>query len=195
MTLDPAYRLLTPHDEKAQQRATRLVELGIREEPDPEFDEFARQLAQATGAWAAMVNFLWPHGQYFAGLCPSSIDRNVDWKTDPFRRLACDHGYCIYTVTWRHALVIGNVADYHRFAVNPAVDATGVCAYMGAPLTDRDGMVLGTVCIVDTQPHPEWGLDELAWIKGQAAELSERIRQRAERPVIPEFGPDVPGHP
>lgn len=174
----PAYRLLPPIDEEAPRRALRLRELGIREEPDPEFDEFARQLATETGGYAAMVNFIWPHGQYFAGLYPSASDRGIDPEKDPMRTMACDHGYCMYVAVRRHAMALDEVMDYHIFAGNPVVDEIGVRAYLGAPLIDQAGMLLGTICVVDTKPHA-WGQDGVAFIKTRAAELTERILQRA----------------
>jgi GAF domain-containing protein len=176
MTVHPAYRLLTPIDKDAPRRAARLQELGIREEPDPEFDQFARTLAQELGAPFAMVNIIGPKQQYFAGLYPSSHDRGVDPVTDPFRRMACDHGYCMYVVTRQHAMALDEVMDYHLFAGNPVVDKIGVRAYLGAPLIDRTG-TLGTICVLDTKPH-DWGTGGVAFIKARAAELVERIHQR-----------------
>jgi signal transduction protein with GAF and PtsI domain len=181
MTYDPAYRMLRPVDQEASRRASRLQELGIREEPDDEFDAFARQLAEAAKARYAMVNLIGPERQYFAGLYPSSAARGVDWQTDPLRVMACDHGYCMHVVTRGHALALNEVTDSARFAVNPVVDEIGIRAYLGAPLIDpTTGMILGTICVVDTEPH-QWRVDAVEWIKAQAAELVERILQRADR--------------
>jgi GAF domain-containing protein len=177
--LDPAYRNLPPADEEAPVRAARLRELGIREEPDPEFDEFARHLAETAQSAFAMVNIILPQRQYFAGLYPSSADRGVDWRADPFREMECDHGYCMHVAARRHAMALPDVKDYARYAVNPVVGEIGITAYMGAPLTDPSGMILGTICVVDTKPHPDWDQDAVNWIKGQAAELTQRILQRA----------------
>ncbi|WP_433476964.1 GAF domain-containing protein [Spirillospora sp. CA-142024] len=177
MTLPHAFRLVTPIDEDAPRRAARLRELDLREEPDPEFDEFARELAQSLDAPFAMVNLIGPERQYFAGLYPSSLDRGVDPAADPFRTMACDHGYCMYVVTRGHAMALNEVMDYHLFAGNPVVDEIGIRAYLGAPLIDQAG-TLGTICVVDTEPH-DWGAQGVAFIKARAAELVERIHQRA----------------
>ncbi|HWG65518.1 MAG TPA: GAF domain-containing protein [Streptosporangiaceae bacterium] len=176
MSLDPAYRGLPPTDEYAPRRALRMRELGITEEPDEEFDQFAKELAQDLGAPFAMVNIIGPERQYFAGLYPSSKDRDVDPETDPFRTMACDHGYCMYVVTRGHAMALDRVTDYHLFAGNPVVDEIGVRAYLGAPLIDDTG-TLGTICVVDTEPH-DWGPGGVAFIKGRAAELVQKIHQR-----------------
>lgn len=173
----PTHRLVTPIDKDAHRRAARLQELGIREEPDPEFDEFARNLAQEFDAPFAMVNIIGPERQYFAGLYPSSLDRNVDPATDPFRTMACDHGYCMYVVTRKHAMALDEVMDYHLFAGNPVVAEIGIRAYLGAPLIDHTG-TLGTICVVDTKPH-DWGVQGIASIKARATALVKRIEQRA----------------
>jgi len=47
---------------------------------------------------------------------------------------------------------------------------------MGAPLVDRAGLALGTVCAIDLEPRP-WGRSGLETIKALAAELAERIEQ------------------
>lgn len=177
MSLPASHRLVTPVDKEANHRAARLRELGILEEPDPEFDEFARGLALDLNAPFAMVNIIGPERQYFAGLYPSSLDRGVDPKTDPLRTMACDHGYCMYVVTRKHAMALDEVMDYHLFAGNPVVDAIGVRAYLGAPLIDHTG-TLGTICVVDTKPH-DWGAHGVAFIKARAAALVKQIGQRA----------------
>jgi hypothetical protein len=92
--------------------------------------------------------------------------------------MACDHGYCMHVVVRRHAMALDEVMDFARFAVNPVLDEIGVRAYLGALLIDRTGMALGTICVVDTKPHP-WGQDGVEWIKAHAAELVERILERA----------------
>ncbi|NBE91871.1 GAF domain-containing protein [Nonomuraea sp. KC401] len=188
MSLPSTFRLVTPVDEDAHRRAARLEELGIREEPDPEFDEFARVLAQELDAPFSMVNIIGPERQYFAGLYPSSRDRNVDPETDPFRTMACDHGYCMYVVTRKHAMALDEVMDYHLFANNPVVDEIGIRAYLGAPLIDGTE-TLGTICVVDTKPH-DWGTEGVAFIKARAAELVERIHQRARLPQSPGYHRD-----
>jgi GAF domain-containing protein len=177
MGFRPNHRLVTPIDKEASRRVARLRELGIKEEPDPEFDEFARDLAQKLDAPFAMVNIIGPERQYFAGLYPSSRDRGVASEVDPFRTMACDHGYCMYVVTRQHAMALDEVMDYYLFAGNPVVDEIGIRAYLGAPLIDRTGN-LGTICVLDTKPH-DWGPEGLAFIKAQAAELVERIQRRA----------------
>ncbi|WP_128379411.1 GAF domain-containing protein [Streptomyces cavernae] len=173
----PAGRLLlTPEDTQAPARVRRLRVLGLGERPEPVLDAFADRLAEVSATPYAMVNFLDEEGQFFAGLHTPATDGA---RTAPGRRLARDHGFCPHVVVRGKALVLEDVRDYPRFAGNPIVDGLGVRSYLGAPLIDRTGVVLGTVCALDVEPRP-WGLAGLETIKAMAAELMERIQRREE---------------
>ena len=69
---------MTPQDPEAPQRVARLNELGLGNGPVPEFDDFARELAESTGAPYAMVNLIGEEHQYFAGLHTPGQDNGVD---------------------------------------------------------------------------------------------------------------------
>ncbi|MFH8346648.1 GAF domain-containing protein [Streptomyces sp. NPDC018045] len=190
VSYDPTrHLLLTPEDHEAPARVARLRALGIGDAPLPAFDEFARKLARTTRAPYAMVNFIDEHRQYFAGLyTPGGEQAPVELgpappSAQPGRVMARDHGYCPHVIVRRKALVLEDVCDYPRFAGNPVVDEIGIRSYLGAPLIDRTGMALGTVCVVDLERRP-WGREGLGTIKAMAAELVEQIhrmeRQHAE---------------
>jgi signal transduction protein with GAF and PtsI domain len=183
MNYEPAGHLFTPVDEEAPRRIMRLRELGLGKRPDPEFDEFARTLANSTKAPLSMVNFIDEDRQYFAGLyAPDLVQAGPGASVgdDPARIMARDHGWCPHVVVRRLPLVLDDVCDYPRFAGNPVVDEIGIRSYLGAPLIDRTGTALGTICIVDREPRP-WGRPGLDFIKARAAELMELIHQREQR--------------
>ncbi|CAM5555152.1 GAF domain-containing protein [Streptomyces aurantiogriseus] len=175
----PAGRLLlTPEDKEAPARTRRLRRLGLGERPDPALDAFADRLAELTGAPYAMVNFVGEERQFFAGLhTPDGGRAARGGKPELGRRLARDHGYCPHVVVRRKALVLEDVRDYPRFAGNPVVDEYGIRSYLGAPLLDTTGMVLGTVCVADLAPRP-WGRTGLETIKATAADLAGRLERR-----------------
>jgi GAF domain-containing protein len=172
---------LTPTDSEVGLRMRRLRELNMGDQPDPEFDDFARKLTEVTGAPYAMVNFISENRQYFAGLHTVSTapadGTDATATAQPGRVMDRDHGYCPHVVVRRKALVLDDVCDYPRFAGNPVVDEIGIRSYLGAPLIDRTGIALGTICVVDIEPRP-WGRAGLATIKSLAAELITRIHRR-----------------
>ncbi|MFJ5810483.1 GAF domain-containing protein [Streptomyces sp. NPDC093093] len=169
--------LLTPVDREASARTPRLRELDLGERADPELDAFAQHVAETLQTPYAGVNFMGEERQFFAGLhhAPDAPRRGY-----PARSLPRDHGYCPHVVVRRRALALEDVRDYARFAGNAVVDGSGVRSYLGAPLTDRRGFVLGTVCAVDLVPR-RWGLDGLASLKSLAAELIELVHTREDR--------------
>jgi GAF domain-containing protein len=176
--------LFTPVDEEAPRRLVRLRELGLGERPEPEFDDFARMLATSANAPLAMVNFVSDERQYFAGLyAPAVVPGGpgaVAAADDPARIMGMQQGWCPHVVARRLPLVLDDVCDYPRFAGNPVVDEFGIRSYLGAPLIDRTGTTLGTVCIVDLEPRP-WGRPGLDFIKAKAAEMMDMIHQREQQ--------------
>lgn len=184
--LDP--RLMTaPHDPEIPQRLARLAQLGLGTRPDSEFDKFAARLAAAANAPYAMVNFVGDEEQYFAGLYgPDSAKADAleaassASRATPGRTMAREHGYCPHVVVRRKALVLDDVCAYPRFAVNPVVNSIGVRAYMGAPLIDRTGTALGTICVVNTD-ESNWGRPGLEMIKSMAAEVVDLIHRKEQQ--------------
>ncbi|QKG27018.1 GAF domain-containing protein [Actinomadura verrucosospora] len=183
---EPSGHLLTPVDPDAPERAVRLRELRLGG-PDAEFDAFARDLAEAARHLAgtdlppfAMVNFVTDQ-QYLGGLyAPQAPGADPADAVELGREVPLDHGYCPHVVVRRKALVLDDVCDYPRFAGNPVVDKLGIRTYVGAPLIDRTGTVLGTICVIDREPRP-WGHAGLDLIKERAADLMQVIRRREER--------------
>ncbi|MCG8965613.1 MULTISPECIES: GAF domain-containing protein [Streptomyces] len=174
--------LLTPEDREAPARVRRLRRLGLAERPDPALDAFAAHLAALVEAPYAMVNFLVEGGQFFAGLrVPDAPPvRRGDGTSPEFGRVQPrDHGFCPHVVVRRKALVLEDVRDYPRFAGNAVVDEFGIHSYLGAPLIDSTGTVLGTVSAADVRPRT-WGRAGLETVKSSAADLVRRIERSAE---------------
>ncbi|MFJ5550298.1 GAF domain-containing protein [Streptomyces sp. NPDC093225] len=168
--------LLTPVDREAPARAVRLRELGLGERADAELDAFARKVGETAGTPYAAVNFIDEDRQFFAGLHHRA---GAPAGAYTGRVLARAHGYCPHVVVRRRALVLEDVRDFARFAPNAVADESGVRSYLGAPLTDRQGFVLGTVCAVDLQPR-RWGREGLETIKALATELVALLHARED---------------
>ncbi|MBT2414396.1 GAF domain-containing protein [Streptomyces sp. ISL-12] len=176
----PAGRLLlTPEDREAPARVRRLRQLGLGERWDPALDAFADRLAEMAQAPYAMVNFLVENGQFFAGLHVPPVPPAGDGTVPEFARVQPrDHGFCPHVAARRRALVLEDVRDYPRFAGNPVVDTFGIRSYLGAPLIDSTGTVLGAVSAADVRPRL-WGRAGLETIKATAVDLMGRIERSA----------------
>jgi GAF domain-containing protein len=181
----------------AARRLARLTELDLIH-VDPEWDAFAQRLAESardliesTDTPVAMVNFLTDRTQFFAGLyapapaVPDSVVAAGPGAGGELpRQMPLDYGGCPHVVANGKALVLDDVCAWRGFWGNPVVDKYGVRSYLGAPLRDRTGTILGTVCVIDQEVRP-WGKRGRNLIKDHAATLVERIHDRERHPRLP----------
>jgi GAF domain-containing protein len=180
----PALRLGQPAPSDAAARAARQRELGLAATADSVFDKVARKAAEATGATAAMVNMVGESGQYLVGLYGREpAGGEPAFLGDPGRYASMDQGFCVHVVGRKAALTLDDVFDFSRFRGNPIVDELGVRSYIGVPLTDEDGTVIGTVCAIDPAPRSEaegnsWGNHGLQVLKAARDEVLAEIGSR-----------------
>lgn len=111
-----------------------------------------------------MVNFINDERQMFRGMYvpSSSPEENVTGGegtgivfdlSNVAREAPGDYGFCPHVVAQGSQLALDDVFDYPRFRGNPLVNDMGVRSYLGTPLRDNTGMILGTVCVADMKPR------------------------------------------
>ncbi|MGW0823047.1 GAF domain-containing protein [Streptomyces sp. NPDC002845] len=165
----------------SEQRKLRLQVLGLNNvEAEATFDRVARLAASFTRSPLAMVNFINDERQMFRGMYVPSA--SPDEKPNPdsggivfdlsdiAREAPNDYGFCPHVVAQGSQLALDDVFDYPRFKGNPLVNDMGVRSYLGTPLRDNSGMILGTVCVADTKPR-HWDRE----IREGMQELSETL--------------------
>jgi PAS domain S-box-containing protein len=94
--------------------------------------------------------------------------------------------FCAYTVLGRDVMEVRDATQDGRFAENPLVTGPpGFRFYAGAPLLDAGGRALGTLCVLDSQPHALTAaqLDALGALVRQ---LSAHLELRAQRRALAE---------
>lgn len=88
-------------------------------------------------------------------------DRRSFWKAcigvdaiDPGERQnQVDESFCQYVIGLDDVLMVNDTRVDARTKDNPSIESMGVLAWAGAPVRGTDGVVLGTVCVVDTTPR------------------------------------------
>lgn len=185
---------LTPdhvrHD--GEQRRRRLQLLGLNAaEPEAKFDRVARLAGNLAQAPLAMVNFINEERQMFRGMYrpPSATedggtdgeDSGIVFDLSAFpeiaREVPVDYGFCPHVVAQGSQLALDDVFDYPRFKGNPVVNELGARSYLGTPLRDHTGLILGTLCVVDTRPR-RWGPQHLEGMQGLAETLLSEFQLR-----------------
>ena len=157
------------HDEKRLQALRRYDILDT--DPDPAFDRVAQLAAHLFDTPTALVNFVDADRQWFKSTVGADLSQT---------RL--DVSFCVYTVEKGDVFVVENLAEDERFADNPYVTDHGFRFYAGAPLVTPDDRRLGTVCVLDTEPHSPNAdtLDRLADLAAMVVDELELRRERIE---------------
>jgi GAF domain-containing protein len=75
-------------------------------------------------------------------------------------------------------LVIEDVTKDPRFAGNPLLLEKGIRFYAGAPLRTAAGLILGSLCVIDTKPRT-FSEEESRTLQSMADELMARVEAGA----------------
>jgi len=113
--------------------------------PEQAFDDVVKLVTQLLDAPIAAVNLIARGRQWFK----SEIGLGV-------REMPLDDSICKFALLEASPMVVSNTLDDPRFSSNPLVTgAPGLRFYAGQVLRTRDGVPLGTLCVLDTAPRPE----------------------------------------
>ena len=189
---DPGEGLVLPTDisfpigSNERQRLVALERSGLVDSvPEESFDRLTWLAAQNLDTPIALMGMLTPTRQWFKSRFGLDM-------TDTPRSWA----FCNHTILQKGIFSVEDLASDPRFTDNPAVAADpGFRFYAGAPVTDREGFVVGSLCVIDYKPRV---LDDrqaqvllaLAAIASAEVRLRESDRQlhqalrSAERPAV-----------
>jgi signal transduction histidine kinase len=153
-------------------RLAALEETGLLDSPaDDTFDRFTRLTRRALGVPVSLVSLVDDHRQFFK----SVAGLGEPWATD--RETPLSHSFCQHVVTGNSPLVVSDAPADSLVCDNLAIPDLGVIAYAGMPLRTPEGMPLGSLCAIDTQPR-EWTEDELGMLADLAKAVSSEIGLR-----------------
>ena len=174
---DPVTReLISSHEvADALARPARLAALDrtrlLDSEPEEAFDRATRLATRLLNAPVSLVSLVTPERQFFK----AQTGLGEPWATR--RGTPLSHSFCQYVVATRGALVVNDARNDPLVRDNPAVTELGVRSYLGVPLRETDGEVLGAFCAVDTDPRA-WTHDDLEALEDIAAALGTEVALR-----------------
>ena len=164
-------------DEEA--RLAVLDSYGILDTPpERSFDDVVRLVSQLLAAPIAAVNLIARGRQWFK----SEIGLGT-------REMPLDDSICRYALLEEQQMIVPDTRDDPRFRCNPLVTReSGLRFYAGALLKTRDGVPLGTLCVLDDKPRPQ-GLSEqeqfvLATLAHQIMSQIELRKAMAEQDAL-----------
>jgi GAF domain-containing protein len=157
---------------EAQMRHPLPVLAQLPAEPDQTFDQFAALTKRLIGVPTALVSLVDQSRQVLPGGVglPAPVDRD--------REIPLSHSFCQHVVISGEPLIVTDARSDPRVRDNPAVLELGVIAYAGVPLTSLDGVVVGSLCAIDSQPRT-WSEDDVLSLTQMASACSAELTQRA----------------
>ena len=171
----------TPADDRA--RVAALHSSGALDpRAKPLFDVAAKRAADIFDVPMALVSLIDEHAQDVRGAF-GSLKAAADAagttavgaeQLNVLRELSI----CGHVVANAKTLVVPDIARDLRFARNPMLRDKGLRFYAGSPLRDTDGQVLGTLCLLDSEPRT-LSKREVGLLEAMAQELMDQLRESA----------------
>lgn len=111
--------------------------------PEQHYDDVAELASFICGTPISLVSFVADDRQWF------KAERGLGVRQTPRSQ-----SFCAYTIGTGKTLVVEDASDDPRFRDNPlVVGHPHIRFYAGAPILNDAGLVLGTVCVIDTVPR------------------------------------------
>ena len=152
-------------------RLDALRRTGLGAAADALFDRFAEMVRTVLDVPVALVSLVGSDRQVF----PGAYGLRAPW--DQERQTALSHSFCQHGVVSAEPLVVVDARSDPRVQHNLAIEDLGVVGYAGMPLTDADGLVLGSLCAIDHVPR-HWTERDLTLLNDLAAACSDSLRLR-----------------
>lgn len=153
------------------QRADALERYQILDTPPEDaFDRIGRLAVRMFSVPIALVSF---------------IDRDRQWFKSCFgwdiRQTDRSISFCAHAIlSDDDVMVVPNAMEDERFVDNPLVTGDyGVRFYAGAPLLTPDGIAIGTICILDTEPRDDFGPEDRAALADLAQMVIDELELRS----------------
>ena len=158
-------------DREEEGRLAELKAYGALDTPnEPEFDAIVREAARRLRSPIALISLIDETRSWFkakVGLDATETPRSIS--------------FCTHLLRGPAALVVGDLTADARFADNPLVTEQGARFYAGVPLSTETGRRIGTLCVVDLEPHAEAGAHDTDVLTTLAARTMRAMEARAAR--------------
>jgi diguanylate cyclase (GGDEF)-like protein len=111
---------------------------------DPDLDGVVSHLALVLRVPIAVINLVGPDLQCY----PAEYGVGA-----PTSHVPDGLSFCAHVVAERAPLAVADARNHPVFSDNPLVIAGRVASFLGVPLIDEDGFVLGTLSVFDSRPR------------------------------------------
>lgn len=127
-----------------ESRLAALLDYGVLDtSAEREYEDIAELAAFICGTPVSLISFVDKERQWFKARVGLDIRETPRWQS-----------FCAHTLESAEMLVVPDATIDARFAANPLVTGEqGIRFYAGAPIVEKGGQVLGSVCVIDREPR------------------------------------------
>ncbi len=138
-----------PADDAERLAALRQL-LILDTPPEERFDRIVAFATQEFEVPTGLVSLVDENRQWFKARCGMGVEET-----------GRDVSFCAHAIHSHEILVVNNALEDARFHDNPLVTAPGgIRFYAGAPLVMPSGHVIGTLCVLGSQPRSFDAMDQ-----------------------------------
>jgi serine phosphatase RsbU (regulator of sigma subunit) len=148
-------------------RATGLLDTG----PERAFDDLAGLAAGITGCERAFVTLVDENRSFWKSCV------GVDLRQTGARQNSVRESFCTYLVGLGDRFVVDDAAEDPRTRDHRSVAPMKIGGWAGYPILGPGDEILGSICVIDENPHP-WQPGELAALATLSRAVSNEINLR-----------------
>ncbi len=135
------------------------------------FDKVSRLATRLLDVPVALLSLVDDNRQFFK----SAV--GLGGEVGEARETPLTHSFCQHVVTSGVPLIIEDTSAHPAVCDNPAIKDYGVASYVGFPIRDTDGFVLGSFCVIDGKVR-SWSDSDLALLEDLAGLVMTEIALR-----------------
>lgn len=142
------------------------------------YDRFTRLVHDVLHTPVSLISLVAEDEQFFK----SQIGLEEPWKSQGKTPLS--YSICQHVIATNQPLIVENAPENDLVKDNLAVTELNVIAYLGVPLTLKDGTPLGSFCALDDHAKT-WDADDLAIMQELGEIITTEFNLRAEVYIDP----------
>lgn len=152
-------------------RLDAVAATGLSTAPDATMDRLADLVARLLGAEVGLVSLVDDQRQFFPG------QHGLPDPLSDLRETPLDQSVCRLVVESNDIVQIDHAATDSRWNTHGAHTVLGVESYLGVPLTDATGQVLGSLCALNITKRT-WSDEDRQNLSDLAASTSSALQAR-----------------
>ncbi len=150
------------------------------------YDRFTQLVHDVLQTPVSLISLVAEDSQFFK----SQIGLSEPWKSQGKTPLS--YSICQHVIATNQPLIVENAPENALVKDNLAVTELHVIAYLGVPLTLKDGTQLGSFCALDNHAK-SWDADDLAIMQELGEIITAEFNLRAEVYIDPSRQPELVG--